>query len=246
MTGTFLSRVQGFTPVIDVLCEEMGLAPAAVYGVIWRYCQGPRGVCQASLETIGAHLGLNWRTVLRHIKHLVNEGYLEDLTPDLRNHPHTYADAGRAEIEGLVQARVHRRALSNCHSAPCQNDRATPPALSKWQCDTVNLTVEDTREEIEERREEGDAATSAAVLANRLWLAARDVLKTEFPPATYNTWVKDSRAVSLDGGVLVIGVQSAYAKDWLENRLYSQVQRTVTEIRGHPTSIRFIIRRNSR
>jgi len=116
ISGTFLSQVRGFTPVIDALVEEVGLIPAAIYGVVWRYCQMSDGVCQATLEHIGAKVGLARRTVIRHLGKLVELGYLEDMTPELRNRPHTYRDTGRAHILGLVSARV-----TESHSA--RNDQ---------------------------------------------------------------------------------------------------------------------------
>ena len=106
MTNPFLSEVDGWTPIIEVVAQEVGLIPAAVYGVVWRYCQGEKRVCYASLETMAEKLGINAATVQRHIKALCDAGYVEDLTPGLRNKPHTYRDTGRVEILMLVQARI--------------------------------------------------------------------------------------------------------------------------------------------
>ena len=104
--NTFLTEVKGFTPVIDALAKEFGLVTAAVYGVVWRYCQMEDKVCKASLETIAEHLNINRSTVLRHIEILCEHGYVKDLTPSLRNVPHTYANTGKAKIAGLVEATV--------------------------------------------------------------------------------------------------------------------------------------------
>lgn len=103
--GSFLTEMKGFTPIIDALVKELGLMPAAVYGVAWRYCQMETGLCQASHETIGEHLGLTRQTVHKYIKQLCDKGYLEDTTPSLRNHPHTYRDTGSVIIQGLVNAK---------------------------------------------------------------------------------------------------------------------------------------------
>lgn len=100
--STILSDVKGFTPLIDVLVQEVGLMQALVYGRVWRFCQGPQRQCTASLETIGDSLGMSRRTVIRHIKDLCRAGYLEDLTPDRKNRPHIYIDTGRAVIRGLL------------------------------------------------------------------------------------------------------------------------------------------------
>ncbi len=103
---TFLSQVDGFIPVIDVLAQELGLMESVVYGIVWRYCQQKNRVCYASLETIAGHAHISRQTVYRHITHLCKEGYLEDKTPDRKDSPHVYADTGKAKIFGLVGAVV--------------------------------------------------------------------------------------------------------------------------------------------
>jgi len=80
--------------------------------------------------------------------------------------------------------------------------------------------------------------------AQQLWQAALGQLQLQLAKPTFDTWVKNTQGISYEDGVLVVGVHSAYAKDWLENRLYGQVQRTVTATAGRTTSVRFIVRRN--
>ena len=109
---TFLSEVKGFTPVIDILANELGTMTALVYGIVWRYCQQDNHVCYASKETIAKHANISPKTVQRHLHSLVERGYLEDLTPDKRNAPHTYKDAGKVIITGLVEARLAGRSES--------------------------------------------------------------------------------------------------------------------------------------
>lgn len=107
---TVLSETGGWTPVIDSLARDQGLITAAVYGVVWRYCQMRERVCRASLDTLSAHLNLDRGTVLRHIKKLCAAGYLRDLTPDRRNAPHVYADTGKAG-RGQTPAARDRQAV---------------------------------------------------------------------------------------------------------------------------------------
>ena len=102
---TVLSEVEGFTPLIDILIEQYGgVITAAVFGRVWRYCQGAYGECAASLQTIADELGLSYRTTLRHIKTLCTDGYLTDKTPKLRNRPHIYADTGKVGLQVLLRA----------------------------------------------------------------------------------------------------------------------------------------------
>jgi len=79
-----------FTPVFDSLLRELGLSSALVYGVIWRCCQMEQNVCRASLETLAKRTRLSRSSVIRHIKTLLRQGYITDLTPNLKHAPHTY------------------------------------------------------------------------------------------------------------------------------------------------------------
>lgn len=109
MSKTILANVDGFTPCIDILTKEYGIMTAAVFGRVWRYCQWERGVCDASLETIAVELQMGYMTILRHIKMLVKDGYLKDLTPELRNKPHTYQDTGKVHVVMSVLAGLSER-----------------------------------------------------------------------------------------------------------------------------------------
>ena len=92
------SRIGGFTPLIDSLAELYGIIRAAVYGKVWRYCQMKDGVCRASLETLADGMGVDRSTISRHLAALCEDGYIKDLTPDLRNRPHVYSDTGKSRI----------------------------------------------------------------------------------------------------------------------------------------------------
>ena len=64
-----------------------------------------------------------------------------------------------------------------------------------------------------------------------LWTAVLNELKLQMTNATFNTWLAGSRATAVAGdGTLTIQVRSDYAKDWLENRLYDTILRTVVSL----------------
>src|SRR3990170_1066420 len=98
MSKTILAEIDGWTPVIDGLAQELGAITALVFGRMWRFCQGEQGICTASLDTIASDLNLDKATIMRHAKRLCENGYLDDLTPSLRNVPHSYADTGKANL----------------------------------------------------------------------------------------------------------------------------------------------------
>ncbi len=81
-----------FTPILDIVAAQLGLVTAAVYGVVHRHCQMRDGICRASIRRMAQLVGVDRATILRHLRKLVEAGYLEDLTPDQRNKPHIYRD----------------------------------------------------------------------------------------------------------------------------------------------------------
>jgi DNA-binding MarR family transcriptional regulator len=81
-----------FSPIFDLVAAQYGLVTAAVYGVVHRHCQLRDGVCRASIRRLAQLIGVDRATVLRHLHKLVEEGFLEDLTPDQNNKPHIYRD----------------------------------------------------------------------------------------------------------------------------------------------------------
>lgn len=80
--------------------------------------------------------------------------------------------------------------------------------------------------------------------AHQLWQAALGQLELQLAKPTFDTWIRNTRGISYEDGALVVSVQSAYAKDWLENRLYATLQRTASEIAHRTIVIRFIVQRN--
>jgi hypothetical protein len=77
--------------------------------------------------------------------------------------------------------------------------------------------------------------------ADQIWQAALRELQLQMTKATFDTWVKSTRAISYKGGIFVIGVPNALARDWLENRLLTTVERTLVGIIGHPVEVEFAV-----
>lgn len=132
---SFLTEVKGFTPIIDALAQETSLTTAAVYGVVWRYCQMDDRICRASVETIAERIGVSRKTAERHLTILVDLGYLIDTTPNRKNAPHIYKDAGRIKVIGLVEARSDKMTdrdvdKSECPTSVRQNDSPRSDKMS--------------------------------------------------------------------------------------------------------------------
>ena len=71
------------------------------------------------------------------------------------------------------------------------------------------------------------------------WQATLGQLQTEMPKASFDTWVRSARLVRQDEGSVTIGVQNAYARDWLDSRLSSTITRIMAGYLECPVSVEF-------
>ncbi len=77
--------------------------------------------------------------------------------------------------------------------------------------------------------------------ANQIWQAALGELQLQMTRPTFDTWLKNTRAISYEDGTIIIGVHNAYAKDWLENRLMPIVKRTLVGIVDRTVEVKFAV-----
>src|SRR5271157_2232066 len=73
------------------------------------------------------------------------------------------------------------------------------------------------------------------------WQSVLGQLQVEMPKASFDTWVRDTQPLSYEGGTLTVGVRNAYARDWLENRLTSTVDRLLVGILNLNASVDFVV-----
>ncbi len=77
--------------------------------------------------------------------------------------------------------------------------------------------------------------------AKRAWQAVLGQLQMEMAKATYDTWVKDSTFVAYEDGTFIIGLQNAFARDWLESRLTSTITRMLVGLMDRSVEVRFVV-----
>jgi chromosomal replication initiator protein len=77
--------------------------------------------------------------------------------------------------------------------------------------------------------------------AEQAWQSVLGQLQMEMPRASFDTWVRDTRPLSYDKGVLTIGVRNAYARDWLEDRLTSTVSSLLDGIMHSNVAVNFVV-----
>jgi hypothetical protein len=236
MSRTVLANVDGFTPVIDALVQELGLMSAVIFGRVWRYCQMEDGVCKASLEKIGDSIGVDRVTVLRHIKDLCDRGYLEDLTPDVRNRPHVYVDTGKAglvlSLSGVAQSNTKEKGVAERNSGVAESD-STVAQRNRGVAESHLKRV--FKKEIK-KEEETDLDPN-----QKIWKSVIDHLQGEMPRASFDSWVKGSRALRYDGNTFTVGVRNAYTRDWLESRLQSTAERLLVGILAKSVDVEFVV-----
>lgn len=75
-----------------------------------------------------------------------------------------------------------------------------------------------------------------------LWRSALSELELQMTKATFNSWLKDTRFLALEGETLLIACRGEYAQDWLTNRLLDTVNRTLRALSDDKVlSARFVV-----
>ncbi len=80
--------------------------------------------------------------------------------------------------------------------------------------------------------------------AEQAWQTVLGQLQMEMPRASFDTWVRDTKPVSFQDGTLTVGVRNAYARDWLDNRLASTVNRLLLGITNSSVDVKFVVSGN--
>ncbi len=80
--------------------------------------------------------------------------------------------------------------------------------------------------------------------AEQAWQSVLGQLQMEMPRASFDTWVRDTKPVSYQDGTLTVGVRNAYARDWLDDRLASTVNRLLLGITNASVDVKFVVSGN--
>jgi chromosomal replication initiator protein len=77
--------------------------------------------------------------------------------------------------------------------------------------------------------------------AEQAWQSVLAQLQMDMPRASYDTWVRDTRPMAYDNGLITVGVRNAYARDWLESRLATTVNRLLIDVLNSNVAVKFIV-----
>ena len=73
------------------------------------------------------------------------------------------------------------------------------------------------------------------------WQATLGQLQMEMSKAAFDTWVRNADLVNHQENMFTVGVQNAYARDWLDSRLSSTVTRLLTGLMEAPQKVHFVV-----
>jgi hypothetical protein len=74
-----------------------------------------------------------------------------------------------------------------------------------------------------------------------LWTQVLAHLQLQLPRATFDIWLKDSRLVKREGYTFTLATRSAFARDWLENRLQPTLGRVIAQVtQSDPAAIKLL------
>ncbi|MEW9053336.1 MAG: chromosomal replication initiator protein DnaA [Neobacillus sp.] len=79
-----------------------------------------------------------------------------------------------------------------------------------------------------------------------LWNAALADIEKKISKPSFDTWLKSTKAHSLQGNLLIITAPNEFARDWLEERYSKLISGILYEITGEELSVKFIIPQNQK
>lgn len=81
--------------------------------------------------------------------------------------------------------------------------------------------------------------------ASEIWKAALGELELQVSKANYRTWLKDTVGLSYDNEQFTVGVPNVFTLEWLEQRLFHLIKKTLSGILGYSLDVRFQVLQGS-
>lgn len=76
---------------------------------------------------------------------------------------------------------------------------------------------------------------------DQLWLAALEKIEQKVSKPSFDTWLKNTKAVELNKSMLIIAAPNEFARDWLENQYTIVISEVLEEVTGSKLDTKFII-----
>ncbi len=76
----------------------------------------------------------------------------------------------------------------------------------------------------------------------RVWQATLGELELALQRPVFENWLKDTRLAAYEDGVYIIAVKSAFAQEWLDQRLKGMIKRRLERLSNRSVDINFVVR----
>ncbi|MGE8204773.1 chromosomal replication initiator protein DnaA [Heyndrickxia sp. NPDC080065] len=77
-----------------------------------------------------------------------------------------------------------------------------------------------------------------------LWNKALSIIEKKISKPSFETWLRSTKAHSLQGDTFIVSVPNDFARDWLEGRYVTLISGVLYEITGEELTVKFIIPQN--
>jgi chromosomal replication initiator protein len=76
---------------------------------------------------------------------------------------------------------------------------------------------------------------------HQIWQAALGTIQLQTSRQEFDTWLRGTTLIALDGGMATVGTTSPFHKEGLENRYLAPVRRSLGDVVGYPVQVRVVI-----
>ncbi len=83
--------------------------------------------------------------------------------------------------------------------------------------------------------------TNSTIDTTNLWETALLKIREETTEASFKTWFKDSILLKEEGGIVYIGVATRIMRDWLQDKYYKLILKTLREINPELRNVEFTV-----
>ncbi len=74
-----------------------------------------------------------------------------------------------------------------------------------------------------------------------LWRATLEKIEEKISKPSFDTWLKDTKAETLEGNTLTISAPNEFARDWLEEQYSQLIQKVLLEVTGSKLNLKLIV-----
>ena len=74
------------------------------------------------------------------------------------------------------------------------------------------------------------------------WAKVLERVQESMTQTTYDGWLRNTTLERIEGNVWVVGCETSFVKDWLENRLIEVIRRTVQSVSGSEVELKFVVK----